>query len=57
MYKNQEILVYNHFYIGLPKIIIDASKYDVLLSNVSREKISDSMKLKRYELLVPIRKY
>lgn len=57
VYENQEILVYNHFYAGTPKIIIDASKYDILLSNVHREKISDSMTLKPYESLVLIKKH
>ena len=56
-YQDQEIIVYNHFYGDqTTSIHIDASQYDILLSNVHRQSLSDEITLKPYESLVLIKK-
>ena len=56
-YQDQEIVVYNHFYGDeTTSIHIDASQYDILLSNVHRQTLSDEITLKPYESLVLIKK-
>lgn len=55
--ENDELLVYNHFYGDSDSVItIDASLYDILLSNVSRQTLDNEITLKPYESLVLIRK-
>lgn len=48
----EELLVYNHFYADEAVIWIEASKYDILLSNVKRGTLENEMLLKPYEALV-----
>mgnify|MGYP000502019848 CR=1 FL=1 len=56
-YQDQEIVVYNHFYGDqTTSISIDATQYDILLSNVNRQTLQNEMMLKPYESLVLIKK-
>ena len=56
-YQDQEIIVYNHFYGDqTTSISIDATQYDILLSNVNRQTLQNEMMLKPYESLVLIKK-
>lgn len=56
-YQDQEIIVYNHFYGDqTTSISIDATQYDILLSNVNRQTLENEMMLKPYESLVLIKK-
>lgn len=50
--KEDELLVYNHFYADEAVIRIEASKYDIILSNVKRKTLENEMLLKPYEALV-----
>lgn len=55
--QNDEIIVYNHFYDdNQSTITVDASQYDILLSNVQRNTLEDTIILKPYESLVLIKK-
>lgn len=55
--QNDEIIVYNHFYDdNQSTITVDASQYDILLSNVQRNTLEDKIILKPYESLVLIKK-
>lgn len=55
--EKDEVLVYNHFYADdESKISIDASNYEILLSNVGRDHLENDIVLKPYESLVLIRK-
>lgn len=55
--QNDEIIVYNHFYDdNQSTITVDASQYDILLSNVQRNTLKDTIILKPYESLVLIKK-
>lgn len=55
--QNDEIVVYNHFYDdNQSTITVDASQYDILLSNVQRNTLEDTIILKPYESLVLIKK-
>lgn len=55
--QNDEIIVYNHFYDNNQSTItVDASQYDILLSNVQRNTLEDTIILKPYESLVLIKK-
>lgn len=57
IYQNDEIIVYNHFYDdNQSTITVDASQYDILLSNVQRNTLEDTIILKPYESLVLIKK-
>lgn len=55
--QNDEIIVYNHFYDdNQSTITVNASQYDILLSNVQRNTLEDTIILKPYESLVLIKK-
>ena len=55
--QNDEIIVYNHFYDdNQSTITVDASQYDILLSNIQRNTLEDTIILKPYESLVLIKK-
>ena len=56
-YQDQEIIVYNHFYGDETTTIeVEASQYDILLSNVGRQTLENTIQLKPYESLVLIKK-
>lgn len=50
--EGDELLVINHFYDDEPVIWIDASQYDIMLSNVKRNTLMDKLVLMPYEALV-----
>ena len=55
--QNDEIIVYNHFYGDETTTIeVEASQYDILLSNVGRQTLENIIQLKPYESLVLIKK-
>lgn len=54
--QNDEIIVYNHFYDdNHSTITIEASQYIILLSNIHRTTLEDTITLKPYESLVLIK--
>ena len=55
--QDQEIIVYNQF-LGdeTTTIEVEASQYDILLSNVGRQTLENTIQLKPYESLVLIKK-
>lgn len=49
---NEEIIVYNNFYANRASININSGQYEVLLSNINRTEIRDTLVLQPYESLV-----
>lgn len=55
-YKEEELIVYANFYNQKEEIQINAAGYDILLSNVKREKLESCITLQPYEALVILKK-